>query len=106
MNNLPRAIHPDDVMPLMNKIFYKSYNNIVNNKKAVAVCGWYPPNMVLLQHPSLIADENPPLQSSSSHPEINVDAGLAGSVLDKIIREQSKLKGAKKPRNLPTYMIH
>jgi hypothetical protein len=50
-NNLPRAICPDDVMPLMNKIFYKSYNNIANNKKAVAVCGWYPPNMVLLQHP-------------------------------------------------------
>jgi hypothetical protein len=83
-------------MPLINKIFYKSYNNIANNKKAVAVRGWYPPNMVLLQHPLLIADENPPPQSSSSHPEINLDVGLAGSVLDKIIRERSKSKGAKK----------
>ncbi len=95
-NDLPRAIRPDDVLPLMNTIFYKSYNNIANNKKAVAVCGWYPPNMVLLQHPSLIADENPPPQSSSSHPEINIDVGLAGSVLDKFIRERSKSEGAKK----------
>ncbi len=43
---------PDDVMPLMNKIYYKSYyNNAANNKKAVAVRGWYPPNMALLEHP-------------------------------------------------------
>jgi hypothetical protein len=36
-NNLPRAIRPEDVMPLMNKIFYKSYDNLANNKKAVAM---------------------------------------------------------------------
>jgi hypothetical protein len=36
-NNLPRAICPEDVMPLMNKIFYKSYDNLANNKKAVAI---------------------------------------------------------------------
>ena len=88
-------------MPLMNKIFYKSYNNVANNKKAVGVRGWYPPNMALLEHPSLlIADKNikTPPQSSSSlpFPEINVEAGLAGSVLDKIIRERSKSDGAKK----------
>jgi hypothetical protein len=41
LNNLPRAIRPDDIMPLMNKIFYKSYNNVANNKKAVAIRGWY-----------------------------------------------------------------
>ncbi len=55
-NNLPHAICPEDVMPLMNKIFYKSYDNFANNKKAVAIRGWYPPNMVLLEHPSLVAD--------------------------------------------------
>jgi hypothetical protein len=36
-NNLPCVIRPEDVMPLINKIFYKSYNNLANNKKAVAV---------------------------------------------------------------------
>ena len=87
-------------MPLMNKIFYKSYNNVANNKKAVGVRGWYPPNMVLLEHPSLIAGENinapPQSRSLLPFPEINVEAGLAGSVLDKIIRERSKSDGAKK----------
>ncbi len=97
-NNLPCAIRPEDVMPLMNKIFYKSYDNLANNKKAVAVRGWYPPNIVLLEHPSLIADKNPPLQSmpSSSFPEINVESDLAGSVLDKLLRERGKSEGAKK----------
>ena len=100
LKNLPCAIRPEDVMPLMNKIFYKSYNNVANNKNAVAVCVWYPPNMALLEHPSLIADKNinAPQQSSSllPFPEINVEAGLAGNVLDKIIRERSKSDGAKK----------
>jgi len=70
LNNLPHAIRPEDIMPLMNKIFYKSYNNVANNKKAVGIRGWYPPNMALLEHPSLIADENinTPPQSSSSLP--------------------------------------
>ena len=87
-------------MPLMNKIFYKSQNNVANNKKAVAVRRWYPPNMVLLEHPSLIADNNinAPPQSSSllPFPEINIEAGLARSVLNKIIRERSNSDGAKK----------
>jgi hypothetical protein len=86
-------------MPLMNKIFYKSYDNLANNKKAVAIRGWYPPSMVLLEHPSLVADENPPPQSmpSLSFPEINVESNLAGSVLDKLLREsRGKSEGAKK----------
>jgi hypothetical protein len=94
----------------MNKIFYKSYNNLANNKKAVAVKGWYPPNMVLLQHPSLVADKNPPPQSmpSLSFPEINVESDLAGSVLDKLLRERGKSEGAKnaaEKRKLTSEMI-
>jgi hypothetical protein len=97
-NNLPCAICPEDVMPLMNKIFYKSYDNLANNKKTVAVRGWYPLNMVLLEHPSLVANKNPPPQSmpSSSFPEINFESDLAGSVLDKLLRERGKSEGAKK----------
>ena len=71
-----------------------------NNKKAVAVCGWYPPNMALLEHPSLIAENNvnspPQLGSLSPFPDRNVEAGLAGSMLDIILRERSKSNGAKK----------
>ena len=68
--------------------------------------------MVLLEHPSLIANENinSPPQSSSllPFPEINVEADLAGSVLNKIIRERSKSDGAKKAaekRKLTSDMI-
>ena len=97
-------------MPLMNKIFYKSYDNLANNKKAVAIRGWYPPSMVLLEHPSLVADENPPPQSmpSLSFPEINVESNLAGSVLDKLLRERGKSEGAKRAaekRKLTSEMI-
>ena len=99
-------------MPLVNKIFYKSHKNVANNKKAVAVHGWYPPNMVLLEHPSLMIDKNinASHQSSSSlpFPEINIEAALAGNVLDKIIRERCKLDGAKKAaekRKLRSNMI-
>jgi hypothetical protein len=97
-NNLPRAIRPEDVMPLMNKIFNKSYNNLANNKKAVAVRGWYPPNMVLLKHPSLVASENPLKLSNTllAFQEVNVDSELAGSVLDKLLRERGKSEEARK----------
>jgi hypothetical protein len=101
-------------MPLMNKIFYKSYNNVANKKLLLLFVGgihptWY---MVLLEHPSLLANKNinPPQQSSLSppFPEINVKAGLAGRVPDKILRERSKLGGAKKAaekRKLTSNMI-
>jgi hypothetical protein len=56
--------------------------------------------MVLLQHPSLIADKNINASPHSSlplpFPELKVEAGLAGSVPDKIIRERCKSDGAKK----------
>ncbi len=77
-------------MPLLNKIFYKAYNNITNNKKAVAVRGWYPPNMKLLEHKSLVTE---PITQEA---DMNVEDGLAGSMLDCILRERSRSDGAKK----------
>jgi hypothetical protein len=66
--------------------------------------------MVLLEHPSLVADENPPPQSmpSSSFPEINLESDLSGSVLDKLLRERGQSEGAKKAaekRKLTSEMI-
>jgi hypothetical protein len=56
--------------------------------------------MVLLEHPSRIANKNinPSPQSSLSPTflEINVEVGLAGSVLNKIIRERYKSDRVKK----------
>ena len=53
----PRAIRPIDIMPLLNKIFHKSYGNLAGNLKAVSDRGWYPANSKLVEHPSLIDDE-------------------------------------------------
>jgi hypothetical protein len=60
--------------------------------------------MALLEHPSIIADKNdkninPPPQSilfPTCSEDINVECDLAGSVLDKILRERSISEGAKK----------
>jgi hypothetical protein len=66
--------------------------------------------MVLLEHPSLVADKNPSTKSMPplSFPEINVESDLAGSVLDKLHRERGKSEGAKKAaekRKLTSEMI-
>ena len=50
-HGLPRAIRPEDVMPIMNRIFFKAYGNQQNNCKATVECGWFPPNRKLLEHP-------------------------------------------------------
>ncbi len=101
-------------MPSMNEMKYSTSHTTVlpTTKKAVAVRGCYPPNMFLHEHPSRIADKNinSPPQSSLSppFPEINIEAGLAGSVLDKILRERSESEGAKKvakKRKLMSEMI-
>ena len=99
--NLPRAIRPEDVMPLLNKIFYKAYDNHVNNKKACSVRGWFPPNRKLLDHPSLQsvttsaaspATSVPPLPP----PTLNVDNGIASTCLDALMRDRARSDGARK----------
>ena len=36
VRKLKRGIQPHDVMPLLNKIFHKSFGNVAGNKKASA----------------------------------------------------------------------
>ena len=90
-----RSIRPEDVMPILNKIFYKAYNNIKNNKKALAVRGWYPPSMKLLDHPSLSSETQTATQTPASSsninampalPVLNTDEGYAATVLDRLLR--------------------
>ena len=87
-HGLPRAIRPEDVMPIMNRIFFKAYGNQKNNCKATAESGWFPPNRKLLEHPSLA-----PMQKETL---LNVEEGLAGSILDRLLWERSRSDGAKK----------
>jgi hypothetical protein len=96
-HGLPRAIRAEDVMPLLNKVFFRAYGNVAANKKAVADRGWYPPNRKLLEHPTLTVEQR---GNSSTNvvtlPSLNVETGLAGSVIDRIIHHRSKSDGAKK----------
>ena len=57
-DGLPRVIFPEDVMPIMNRIFFKAYGNEKNNRRATAEHGWFPPNRKLLEHPSLLPKQN------------------------------------------------
>ena len=75
-------------MPIMNWIFFKAYGNKTNNPKVTAECGWFPPNRKLLEHSSLVTKQKETV--------LNVEVGLAGSVLDRLIRERSRSDGAKK----------
>ncbi len=75
-------------MPIMNRIFFKAYGNEKNNRKATAERGWFPPNRKLLEHPSLA-----PMQKEAY---LNVEEGLAGSVLNRLLWERSQSDGAKK----------
>jgi hypothetical protein len=94
-HSLPCAICPEDVMPILNEISYKAYNNIANNKKALAVLEWYPPSMKLLDHPSLSSKTHTatqvPVFSTNINvmpplPVLNTDAGYAATVLDRLLR--------------------
>ena len=84
-------------MPLLNKIFFRAYGNVAANKKAVADRGWYPPNRKLLEHPSLTVQQKSNNSINAvTLPCLNVETGLAGSVIDRIIHHRSKSDGAKK----------
>ena len=92
-------------MPILNKIFYKAYNNIANNKKALAVRGWYPPSMKLLDHPSLSSETQTATQTPASSsninampalPVLNTGEGYAATVLDRLLRARGQSEGANK----------
>ena len=47
----------DDVMPLFNRLFEKSYVRVESNLSALPDCGWNPHNRKLLDHPDLVGQE-------------------------------------------------
>ena len=96
-HGLLRAIGAEDVMPLLNKIFFRVYGNVAANKKAVADRGWYLPNHKLLEHPTFTVEQRGYNSTNAvSLPCLNVETGLVGSVIDRIIHHRSKSDGAKK----------
>jgi hypothetical protein len=47
---MPISISYEDVIPLINKAWPVSFGQVTTNRKAIADCGWYPPNRNLLLH--------------------------------------------------------
>jgi len=54
-HGFPRGIFPEDVIPIMNWIFFKVGGNEKNNCKATAENDCFPPNRKLLEHPWLVS---------------------------------------------------
>ena len=115
-HGLPQVLLATDIMPLMNRIFHKSYGDVRSNLKAVSDRGWYPLNRKLLEHPSLIDDsiavdnatpsESQPTSndtpseqsqlSGASTVTLNIHDGMGATVLDRIIAARARSAGAKK----------
>ena len=123
---LPRQLHATDIIPLLNKVFHKSYDDVASNLKAVADRGWYPANRKLLEHPDLTDDtaksltvdaaetaiedasensttdstaSSTPSQqnnSSTSFITLNIHSGLGATMLDRMINDRARNAGAKK----------
>jgi hypothetical protein len=106
INCLPCTIGPTDIIPLINRVFHKSYGNINSNLIALADRGWNPPNRKL-EYKELIDNsiapivQNPltdvtPNNSSAQSISLNIHQGLAATVLDRMIAEQARSSQAKR----------
>ena len=105
-NSQPRTLCPTDVMPLMNKIFHKSYNDVCANAKAVADRGWFPANRKLLEHTALLDDTiaspdnttnvTEASNSTASTITLNIEDGKGAMLLDRIIGERVRSAAGKK----------
>ncbi len=107
---LPCTIGPTDIIPLINWIFHKSYGGVSSNLKAIADCGWNPPNRKLMEHKELIDDSVAPIVDETETPSnavttymhaessitLNIHNKMAGTVLDCIITERARSSQTKK----------
>mmetsp|Transcript_25507 Transcript_25507/g.46122 ORF Transcript_25507/g.46122 Transcript_25507/m.46122 type:complete len:210 (-) Transcript_25507:377-1006(-) len=102
------SLEPTDIIPLLNRIFHKSYGDERSNRKAVADRGWYPANQKLLEHKELVDDSAacaaPESKDSSessgiSTVSLNVCGGMAGDCLDRMITGMARSSVAKRVAN-------
>ncbi len=56
-HGLPRAICPEDVMPIVNQILFKANGNKTKNHNATSEDGWFLPNIKLLEQSSLVTKQ-------------------------------------------------
>ena len=110
INCLPCTIGPTDIIPLINRVFYKSYRSTNSKLRAMSDWGWNPPNRKLLEHKELIDDSSPVItealtdstaniaaQSTSNRSfNLNIHEGMAATILDRMIAKQARSSQAKK----------
>jgi hypothetical protein len=77
-------------MPLVIEAFEKSFARKDLSKKAIADRGWFPATFALLDHPLVSKGK------SGDSLMINVNNGLASTLLDKVIRREKLEEGRKK----------
>jgi hypothetical protein len=81
-NNLPVALLGSDIVPLVNRAWYKSFGNVVSNKKAITERGWGPLNNKLL----LKGTSNKDINLEELPLELNLTDGQSGIVLSTVIQ--------------------
>ncbi len=96
-----RTIMNYDVIPLLNRVFEKSFGQKEVNMHAISDREWGPLNRKLVEHPSLNPDKTAdqaysPVPVDISALNIKNSEGMAASVLDRIERERVKNKGKKR----------
>jgi hypothetical protein len=57
-HNIPICLTGEDIVPLINAAWDKSFGNVKTNKKAIAVRGWNPLNKNLLLHKEICSGTN------------------------------------------------
>ena len=88
--NLELKTSQEDMMPILNRIFEKSYGRVESNLRALSDRGWNPPNRNILDHPDLVGQEQYNGEEQESveqvdYRSINMETGLSGTCIDKII---------------------
>jgi len=98
-HNLPYEINKTDVVKLVKDAWAVSFARVNTNKKAVMQRGWGPKalNYNVLLHEEIAPsnpDRNPPAsvirKTNVAADELNLSAGLAGSLIDRIVIEKNK----------------
>jgi hypothetical protein len=85
-----RQFVPEDIILLVTEAFEKSFTCKDLAKKAIANHGWIPATFALLDHPLVSKGKN------GDSLMINVNNGLASTLLDKVIRHEKLEEGCKK----------
>ena len=97
INCLTCTIDPTNIIPLINRVFHKSFGAINSNLKALSDRGWNPPNRKLLEHKELSDDSIAPVVDNIRTKEaainseqsicLNIHQDLAATDVDMIIAE-------------------